>query len=703
MTRPDAPGDLPLRLELRVHGVGGPQAVKMLGELVEQDVVTVPSFVVPCAPGATGSTRVRLPKDVETRFAQRLTGDRTEAYEWGGLTAASLTKALWVLYLPFTLVNATGWAHAASRSGNEVRGCVRWHIWLAHIVSGLATLTYVAWISYLTLDLVARDWVEHVRRWDKPPPGTVTSNLVFVWTPWLAAVMCIALVGGLLWAPVVRGRFEEVRGADPGVDPEAPWPRVPSLIDAGFFAHERSYARRLTFHGLVGVAGLVAALAQYLAGWHGLGAVLLGLGTVQALVLAALAIVDIAGRNWRLPSEVFAKTLMTDPSLDDAGSRMPAGAVFATVGTALAHAAFAGLAMTLAPLLARWPKGDDGKRLTVGPELRAADVLVWVLVLLVVFTALLALRGPKAAPQTNAAGTAEQGVVARLARRAPRLGRAALVAVVIPVAVYFALNVSAVIEKARPTPTAVSECGGLGPVRCWYSTYDLDEDAFLRRAGSFVLVLLPAAVFGVLRGKYDTGLGRVVGNVWDVLTFWPRRFHPYAAPCSAERAVPELRARICHALERLGPEESSRFVVVAHSQGAVLSAAAIASIPPDARQPSLVTFGSPLGTLYTPTWPAYVPPLLACVSERVRDDHPATPWVNFWRITDPIGGETPAAYNIRLGEPQAHPLGDLQSIRQLRPLERPSRWGTVAGHGRYLAEPEVQDAIRDRRRPVRWL
>src|SRR5207244_7026266 len=68
---------------------------------------------------------------------------------------------------------------------------------------------------------------------------------------------------------------------------------------------------------------------------------------------------------------------------------------------------------------------------------------------------------------------------------------------------------------------------------------------------------------------------RVVGIIWDVMTFWPRRFHPFAVRPYAERAVPELEARIM----RLVGAYARRIVLSCHSQGTVLGYAALVQLP----------------------------------------------------------------------------------------------------------------------------
>ena len=71
---------------------------------------------------------------------------------------------------------------------------------------------------------------------------------------------------------------------------------------------------------------------------------------------------------------------------------------------------------------------------------------------------------------------------------------------------------------------------------------------------------------------------RQFGKVWDVVSFWPRRFHPFAAPCYAERAVPELRDRVMHHLAK-----DRGVIICAHSQGTVIAFAALQQITAEKR------------------------------------------------------------------------------------------------------------------------
>jgi pimeloyl-ACP methyl ester carboxylesterase len=132
-----------------------------------------------------------------------------------------------------------------------------------------------------------------------------------------------------------------------------------------------------------------------------------------------------------------------------------------------------------------------------------------------------------------------------------------------------------------------------------------------------------------------------VGTLWDVGTFWPRAFHPLAPPSYAERAVPDLARRI----ERLTKDrdgQQGRVLLMAHSQGAVLAAAALLQVDPDAmRRVGLVTYGAPLTRLYRRAFPAYFGGRMLTRLHRALSEQAAgttVRWTNFHRETDLIGG-----------------------------------------------------------------
>lgn len=162
------------------------------------------------------------------------------------------------------------------------------------------------------------------------------------------------------------------------------------------------------------------------------------------------------------------------------------------------------------------------------------------------------------------------------------------------------------------------------------------------------------------RAYRDTGARRTVGILWDVGTFWPRAAHPFAPPCYAERAVPDLTWRMTTWTRAHG----GRIILSGHSQGSVLSAAAVWQLDPDTRRKvALLTYGSPLERLYSRWFPAYFGP------QCLRDLHgELSAWRNLWRATDPIGGPVrcdqdgpqvdvlPFADPLAYGRTNDHPL-----------------------------------------------
>lgn len=178
------------------------------------------------------------------------------------------------------------------------------------------------------------------------------------------------------------------------------------------------------------------------------------------------------------------------------------------------------------------------------------------------------------------------------------------------------------------------------------------------------------------RAYRDASARRTIGILWDVGTFWPRAAHPFAPPCYAERAVPDLTWRMASWTDRTG----GRLVISGHSQGSVLAAAAVWQLPHTTRhRVALLTYGSPLERLYGRWFPAYFgrEPLAHLHRE-------VSGWRNLWRRTDPIGGP------VRL------PAGDGRAEVDHPPLRDPLVYGRtpdhplpepVLGHGDYQADP----------------
>lgn len=171
------------------------------------------------------------------------------------------------------------------------------------------------------------------------------------------------------------------------------------------------------------------------------------------------------------------------------------------------------------------------------------------------------------------------------------------------------------------------------------------------------------------RAYKDASARRTIGILWDVGTFWPRAAHPFAPPCYAERAVPDLTWRMATWTERTG----GRLVLSGHSQGSVLAAAAAWQLAPSVRGRVAL-----LERLCGRWFPAHFgPPALAALHHDVRS------WSNLYRRTDPIGG--PVHVTPDGGEDVDHePLRDPLACGRTpeHPLPAP-----ILGHSDYQADP----------------
>ena len=97
-------------LELRIHGVGGAPAT---------DNLETPSVLQVAGDGAAGFFRAWYPGGTANGRPKR------EAYCWGQLNYQAWWSALWLMLLPFGLINVAHWALPNARATALVRGRVR--------------------------------------------------------------------------------------------------------------------------------------------------------------------------------------------------------------------------------------------------------------------------------------------------------------------------------------------------------------------------------------------------------------------------------------------------------------------------------------------------------------------------------------------------------------------------------------------------
>jgi pimeloyl-ACP methyl ester carboxylesterase len=205
----------------------------------------------------------------------------------------------------------------------------------------------------------------------------------------------------------------------------------------------------------------------------------------------------------------------------------------------------------------------------------------------------------------------------------------------------------------------------------------------------FITVSLAAGlVLLAVQAFRDRQLRRVVAVLWDVITFWPRANHPLTPPCYAERTVPELLDR----LRALTASGDTRVVLVSHSQGSVIAAAALLSDDgTTAHRVALMTFGSPLRRLYARNFPSYFGTgVLPRLRQRLGQDRPR--WVNLWARTDPIGSWVIDDRDRTMREALAEVDYRLLDVESLTP-RADGTYPPICGHSGFWSRPEYRDAV----------
>lgn len=216
--------------------------------------------------------------------------------------------------------------------------------------------------------------------------------------------------------------------------------------------------------------------------------------------------------------------------------------------------------------------------------------------------------------------------------------------------------------------------------------------------GGSLAALLPVLIGGIGFMIYRDGtFRRSVGVIWDIATFWPRSAHPFAPPCYAELAVPQLQTRVAGLLQ-LPPDHPQRvgqLILAGHSQGAVLCVATLLQLPEPVQQRIwLITFGCQLNRLYGRVFPAYLGPArLGAVSTVLAAGASAPRWTSLWRATDPLGYPVKGGGDLPLTEIE------LLDPAALRPADADVSDPPIRGHSNY----QIGDGYREARQAaVGW-
>lgn len=750
--RPESAGTT---LELLVHGVGGTTPEEMLND---------PRTVRITGDATAAVFRRADDTDAEERPGDHRGGPVREAYVWCNLTSGNGARALWLLLLPFMVVNLAHWMRPAAHGrGRAVRlygllvrlagltltvllvaaacevaldlaawqcagsrACVRNHSWLgflspdrpdagwwsqpgrrlalaclvpAALTTLLWYLSHRTWSAYESQQPMARA-AEH----DDETDGTGLGRPGFWYGRRLVARLRAAhTAAGFLTVAAAVGsspaRYDRARGGPVVLEALGGllnatlvvggavvlWVvcrrgRSENRIDHG---RDRRLVRRLPL-GSVALLALTLVYAGWSRPrWHSTGrlpgdATFGGLTLVQGLLVIALGVVAHALYRTKPRGLGSRRTAGSTPDTRTA-MRGFAGPAVAMLACALGGVMSGGVSQRVADWL-------DGTRHSIpGPPVLLtwqASAIPPLLVVLVALTGWLARRTWQLRRRETIAVEHEYPGEARDSARTRRIASTRAMATLTDRAPLMVGVLSSVTLLLGACALAGALATGDAPSEAARGANGFVHGAAetAQALGSWLIGLgfILFVTWG-RRAYKDPAARRTIGILWDVGTFWPRAAHPFAPPCYAERAVPDLTWRMAAWTRATG----GRLVLSGHSQGSVLAAAAAWQLKPSVRKRvALLTYGSPLERLYGRWFPAHFgPAALASLHREVAC------WRNLYRRTDPIGGPVrlPGDCGPEVDhEPLKDPLAYGRTERQ--PLPAP-----VLGHSDYQADPAFAD------------
>lgn len=731
--------------EIRVHGVSGTPPTSML---------QVPNVIRVAGDAAAGFYQ---PATASTAHPDPQPDTLVEAYSWSGLTSGGKLRALWLLLLPYMLINVAFYSagRPLSRSGRGRRLQATVLRWLALSL----TFTFVLSIVSVSMDLVA---------WQYLRPGREVTQPLLKWMRWrwlnhpqrqlaLTAVVPAAMVG-LLWrlANQTWSRTERTR-----VPPAPDNPRETPLADRSMFNGRGPVRKLRAVHVAAGFTVVAAMLLLPL--WHRphtpFGDAFWRGGVLGLLTLVVLAVLVLVIALAFLPS-------MTDRDTPHGGTPAESDGYKFLPWLALALVIGVGAFVWFSPAFDEaWPGS-----VTSGGLPGYADAVVWLFaVQAVLLLGSAALCGWQRSERSTAwAGFAPTVLAAVGWLISGGFGAALTLAVA---RVLGSPAAASQVDSARdlivPTSyfwtaaTALGAAFALVPTLGWLlvrwrssikvlrpkvpGSYGDPTDAGAparaatiasqwarARLTDHLVPIAGALLATVLALVTASAIGYGIDHEWILEHLsWAVNFGVLALAAFAllliqigrraysdqadrrtigilwdlgtfwPRAVHPL-APPCYS-ERTLPDLLRRIefrradapvVLSCHSQGTVIGAAAVLQLSSTERL-GFVTYGSPLRRLYARIFPAYFGrEALDCVRASVDDR-----WRNLYRSSDPIGGYV---FADRFGHPGPSTEIDwwLLDPRFARPPGDGS-WPPTFAHSDYFADPAYESACAEVGRVLR--
>ncbi len=648
-------------VELRVHGVGGTSPEGMLGE-------------------GSSAAVIRVAGSNKDGFYARLRQPSVEGYSWGKLTSGKRAQVFWLFLLPFTILNAAGWSLPPMSKGRE-------RVWrVAQFAVALVGLSLTIAYAFGAFSLVVKRVFYQWRL-----GGLIENGSLALWLGFAATFLLGVVV--YRFSRDRQKKFEGVMGDYP--DPSSDGIRETLVNDRGlddleFWRRQRFAHRHLRLHmGVAFVALVSVTLRAQLESDRTLGlqGPFIWLGLVQGALLTAVLIASWTG-------------FQGQGGIEDQGRlRSFRPFALASLAVGLTGGILAGLATVLDKVLDVQGGGPElNLNLPFGLSALALIIGVAVTLGVLLWRARSVLRRTRHEPpreEEATAGAAPKGLSSftrlKIFRSLSDFGRHIDIALVCATVVFMVSGTgvlaamlfsgsgaasgpeAAIVETVGGEEAAQQDAVEAVSERAPFGV-ELGRLAFLGRVasvvtavGAWVVLTLGSRIVLYLRkGNKNLALRRNVGMLWDVFSFFPRRFHPLAVRPYSERAVPELQARIEHHIA-----EGDYVIFSTHSQGTVLGYAALWQLrPQDRRKVAFMTYGSPLSQLHA----RYFPRLFSSSDYKELKDSlyegsvsgiEATDWCNFYRLSDYIGKEV----RFEARAKGAPPLEDASNIIVSDPCE----------------------------------